>query len=68
MTVAANLRTTPSDRHSAASIDPAVLQGIRQAAHATHVDFGYLMAQAAQESGFRSDAKAATSRLDRVEM
>jgi len=44
-----------------ASIDPAVLRGIRQASRATHVDFGYLMAQAAQESGFQSNAKASTS-------
>lgn len=46
---------------AAASIDPAVLRGIRQASQATHVDFGYLMAQAAQESGFQSNAKASTS-------
>jgi hypothetical protein len=39
-------------------IDASVLQGIRQASQATHVDFGYLMAQAQQESGFQSDAKA----------
>ena len=45
----------------AAAIDPAVLKSIRQASQSTHADFGYLMAQAAQESGFRSNAKAATS-------
>ena len=50
----------PSTR-SAAAIDPGVLSGIRQASQSTHTDFGYLMAQAAQESGFQSDAKAATS-------
>jgi hypothetical protein len=38
-----------------------VLKGIRQASQTTHADFSYLMAQAAQESGFQSDAKAATS-------
>src|SRR5258708_17844510 len=46
---------------TAASIDPAVLKGIRQASQSTHTDFGYLMAQAAQESGFQSNAKASTS-------
>jgi hypothetical protein len=47
--------------HSASSIDPAVLKGIRQASQSTHTDFGYLMAQAAQESGFQINAKASTS-------
>lgn len=42
-------------------IDPAVVRGIRQASQATQVDFGFLMAEAAQESGFRADAKAAGS-------
>ncbi len=46
---------------TAASIDSAVLKGIRQASQSTHTDFGYLMAQAAQESGFQSNAKASTS-------
>jgi hypothetical protein len=36
----------------------AVVGSIRQAAQATDVDFGLLMAQAQQESGFRADAKA----------
>src|SRR6185437_13475298 len=45
----------------AAAIDPAVLKSIRQASQSTHADFGYLMAQAAQESGFHSNAKATTS-------
>jgi hypothetical protein len=60
--------TAPNDTVSpapqlrnAAAIDPAVLKGIRQASQSTHADFGYLMAQAAQESGFQSGAKAATS-------
>src|SRR5260221_13954099 len=60
--------TAPNDPASsarpvrnAASIDPAVLKGIRQASQSTQTDFGYLMAQAAQESGFQSDAKASTS-------
>ncbi|MBV9523306.1 MAG: hypothetical protein JO010_10965 [Alphaproteobacteria bacterium] len=50
------------ERHGAATNDPAaVLQGIRDAARATHVDFGFLVAQAAQESGLQADAKAQTS-------
>src|SRR5258705_13591148 len=48
-------------RAGTGAIDPAVLQGIRQASRSTNVDFGYLMAQAAQESGFKADAKATTS-------
>ena len=43
------------------AIDSKVLSGIRRASAATGIDFGYLMAQAAQESGFRSDARASTS-------
>src|SRR5579864_8285413 len=39
----------------------AVVSSIRQAARATSVDFGLLMAQAQQESGFRPDAKASGS-------
>lgn len=50
-----------SPMRQAASIDPTVLKSIRQASQSTHTDFGYLMAQAAQESGFQSDAKASTS-------
>jgi hypothetical protein len=60
--------TAPNDTVSSAppvrnvaSIDPAVLKGIRQASQSTHTDFGYLMAQAAQESSFQSDAKASSS-------
>jgi hypothetical protein len=41
--------------------DPELVKGIRRASRAAGVDFGYLMAQAAQESGFRADAKARTS-------
>jgi hypothetical protein len=41
--------------------DPELVKGIRRAGRAAGVDFGYLMAQAAQESGFRADAKARTS-------
>src|SRR5215467_737464 len=35
-----------------------VLTSIREAARATNIDFGLLVAQAQQESGFRPDAKA----------
>jgi Transglycosylase SLT domain len=40
---------------------PAVMSSIRQAAEATGTDFGLLMAQAKQESGFQPDAKASGS-------
>ncbi|MBV8652476.1 MAG: transglycosylase SLT domain-containing protein, partial [Alphaproteobacteria bacterium] len=60
MSVAADLPTPATERRKAA-IDPAVVQGIRQASRESHVDFGYLMAEAQQESGFQPDAKAATS-------
>ncbi len=51
----------PRAERRTAEIDPAIVQGIRQASRATHVDFGYLMAQAAQESSFQADAKARSS-------
>ncbi len=38
-----------------------VVSSIRQAARATNIDFGLLMAQAQQESGFQADAKASGS-------
>jgi hypothetical protein len=43
------------------NIDHAVLTGIKNASKSTGVDFGYLMAQAAQESSFQADARASTS-------
>src|SRR5258708_728911 len=46
----------------ASAIDPAVLQGIRQASRSTNIDFGYLMAQADQESGFDAGAKTSAGR------
>jgi Transglycosylase SLT domain len=49
---------SPAPAHA---IDPTVLSSIRQASADTSVDFGFLMAQAAQESGFDSDAKSTTS-------
>jgi hypothetical protein len=46
---------------STRAVDPTVLRSIRQASQATSTDFGLLMAQAQRESGFRADAKSATS-------
>ena len=43
------------------NIDHAVLTGIKNASKSTGVDFGYLMAQAAQESSFQADARATSS-------
>src|SRR5262245_27579461 len=43
------------------NIDGEVLSGIRQASKRTGVDFGYLMAQAAQESSFQSNVRVSTS-------
>jgi|HubBroStandDraft_1064217.scaffolds.fasta_scaffold00296_9 hypothetical protein len=43
------------------AVDPAIIGDIKRASRATNIDFGYLMAQAAQESGFKPAAKAATS-------
>jgi hypothetical protein len=44
-----------------AGATPGVIGSIRQAARASDVDFGLLMAQAQQESGFQTDAKASGS-------
>ncbi len=44
-----------------AGIPSDVLKGIRTAANATGIEFGYLVAQAGIESGFDATAKAATS-------
>ena len=43
------------------AVDPAIVTDIRRASRLANVDFGYLMAQASQESSFQPDAKAATS-------
>lgn len=45
----------------ARTIDPAILHSIHRASQATSTDFGLLMAQAAQESDFRANAKSSTS-------
>jgi hypothetical protein len=42
-------------------VSPTVVSSIRQASRTTSIDFGVLMAQAQQESGFRVDAKASGS-------
>src|ERR1700690_3490343 len=41
------------------AVDPAIVRSIKQASHGSGSDFGLLMAEAQQESGFRPDAKAA---------
>lgn len=56
MTAASNPMSTLATAASAS-----VVGSIRQAARATDIDFGLLMAQAQQESGFRPDAKASGS-------
>lgn len=50
-----------SASRSARGIDPGIVRAIAQASRTAHVDFGYMMAQAKQESDFRPSAKAATS-------
>lgn len=55
--------TAPANPYPALAqtIDPAILHSIQRASQATSTDFGLLMAQAAQESGFHADAKSTTS-------
>jgi hypothetical protein len=43
------------------AVDPAIVGDIKRASRAANVDFGYMMAQAAQESSFQPGAKATTS-------
>jgi hypothetical protein len=43
------------------AVDPAIVGDIKRASRAANVDFGYMMAQAAQESSFKPGAKATTS-------
>jgi Transglycosylase SLT domain len=52
----------PSNPYPALSraVDPAIVRNVRQASLATSSDFGLLMAQAQQESGFNPAAKAAS--------
>ncbi|HUB96613.1 MAG TPA: transglycosylase SLT domain-containing protein [Stellaceae bacterium] len=54
--------SVPNNPYPAAAraVDPAIVRSIRQASVSSSSDFGLLMAQAAQESSFRPDAKAAT--------
>ena len=51
---------TANNPYPVQGIDPGLIRQIRQASQATNTDFGLLMAQAKQESGFRPDAKATT--------
>jgi Transglycosylase SLT domain len=53
--------STPSDPMPPRGIDPTVVSSIRQASRASGIDFGALMAQAKEESGFRVDAKSTSS-------
>jgi hypothetical protein len=52
---------TPAAIPALKGADPQVLQDIKRAAAATSVDFGYLVAQAYQESSLKPDAKTSTS-------
>jgi len=58
---AAAAATAAVSRSSSGGADSTVVGGIRRAARAANVDFGYLMAQAARESGFQPDAASTTS-------
>lgn len=62
-TPSASQYSNPALARTAATVrvDPAIEKDIRDASRAANVDFSFLMAQAAQESGFRPDATAATS-------
>lgn len=53
--------TAPSNPVPPKGAGPIVVSSVRQASRATSVDFGMLMAQAKEESGFRVDAKASSS-------
>ena len=53
--------STPPNPLPPRGISPTVIGSIRQASRATSIDFGTLMAQAKEESGFRVDAKSSTS-------
>src|SRR6185437_7232172 len=53
--------STPSNPLPPRGVSPAVIGSIRQASRATGVDFGALMAQAKEESGFRVEARSSSS-------
>jgi len=55
------MTAAPANPALAHTIDPTILHSIQRASQATATDFGLLMAQASQESGFRANAKSATS-------
>jgi hypothetical protein len=44
-----------------ASVDPTIVGDIKRASQSAHVDFAFMIAEAAQESGFHPDAKASTT-------
>ncbi len=44
-----------------APVDPAIVGDIKRASQSAHVDFAFMVATAAQESGFQPDAKATTT-------
>lgn len=54
-------KETPSIKGEIAPLMQRMIGAIKTASKATGVDFAYLMNKAAQESGFKPDAKAATS-------
>ncbi|HWG81018.1 MAG TPA: transglycosylase SLT domain-containing protein, partial [Stellaceae bacterium] len=51
----------PPNPMSPRGVNPAMISSIRQRSRAAGVDFGALMAQAKEESGFRVDAKSSSS-------
>src|SRR3954464_13439738 len=61
MAIPRDVAVAPPGERANRQIDPDLRNVIRRASEATGVDFGFLMAEAAQESGFRADAKATTS-------
>lgn len=55
------LNATDTVRVGKHRVSTELLDTLRQASRSAGVDFGYLVSQAAQESGFRTDAQAKTS-------
>lgn len=53
--------TAPNNPVPPNGASPLVVSSVRQASRAASIDFGMLMAQAKEESGFRVDAKASSS-------
>ncbi|MDR3514414.1 MAG: transglycosylase SLT domain-containing protein [Azospirillaceae bacterium] len=62
MSIAQTLQTlTQASAARVASVSPTVKSAIQDAANTTGVNFSYLMAKAAQESGFDTSAKSSSS-------